>query len=179
MNRWLARLGAVATAVAATGCGGGAEEEQVPASVWARSVCAAVVPWTAEVERLQGEARRRISAKSDVEQSKAELVRLFGAMELASDSAVQRVKGAGVPEVRDGGRIAAQFVRALVAARDSFGAGMSAVQRLPTVDEAAFHDGVVAAGHTMSRENGTASQAFASVSSPELDDAFAEIPECR
>ena len=56
---------------------------------------------------------------------------------------------------------------------------MSAVQRLPTADQAAFYDGVVAAGDEMSKENNDAGRTFTKVASPELDRAFNEVPECK
>jgi hypothetical protein len=165
----------------ATGCGGSADSsgERIEPKAWAKSVCGAVKPWSAEIRNLQEQARKKITTRSDVEQTKDELVALFGGMELATDAALRKVKKAGVPEVDDGQQIADQFVHALTAARDSFGTGMSAVQRLPTVDQNAFYDGVVAAGDAMSKENNEAGKAFANVSSPALDKAFDEVPECQ
>jgi hypothetical protein len=161
------------------GCGGGQGTAQVAPKAWAKAVCAAVKPWSGQIRKLQDQARRKITARSNVEQTKDELVGLFGGMEMATDTALTRVKQAGVPKVKDGTHIADQFVHALTAARDSFGTGMSAVQRLPTADQDAFYTGVVAAGDAMSKENNQAGRAFASISSPELDRAFNQLPECR
>ncbi|MDQ1647468.1 MAG: hypothetical protein QOJ50_3652 [Cryptosporangiaceae bacterium] len=146
---------------------------------WAKSVCAAVRPWSAEIKKLQSQARKKISTRADVERSKGELITLFAGMQMATEGALKRVKDAGVPQVTGGRRIADQFVHALAAARDSFGTGMSAVQRLPTADQAAFYDGVVAAGDEMSKENNDAGRTFTKVTSPELDRAFNEVPECK
>jgi hypothetical protein len=106
-------------------------------------------------------------------------VTLFGGMADATDSALVKVRKAGVPDVKDGEKVADQFVRALTAARDSFATGKRAVEKLSTADQAAFYDGVVAAGDVMSKQNSKAGQAFGDLKSPELDKAFNEVPECR
>lgn len=157
-------------------CGG---EDSVPPKTWAKSVCAAVKPWSAEIARLQEEARRKITAKADAVQTKTELITLFAGMAQATDTAAVKVREAGEPDVDDGGKIADQFVSALTTAHDSFVKGKDAVAGLPTDDAKLFYDGVVAAGNAMSQENAKASQAFSDISSPELDRAFNEVPECR
>jgi hypothetical protein len=155
------------------------DDVSVAPRVWAKSVCGAVRPWSAQIKKLQRRAREKISTRADVEQAKGELIVLFGGMQEATEGALDRVRKAGIPQVEHGDTIADQFVRALSSARDSFGTGMSAVQRLPTVDQNAFYDGVVAAGDEMSKENNEAGKTFTKVTSPELDKAFDEVPECR
>lgn len=157
-------------------CGG---DDAVPPKEWARSVCTAVKPWSEEIARLQAETRKKITAKSDIGQTKTELITLFGGMAQATDTALRKVREAGEPDVDDGEKIAEQFVSALAAARDSFTKGKNAVAALPTDDQKVFYDGVLAAGDAMSQENAKASQAFSDISSPELDEAFDEVPECR
>jgi hypothetical protein len=161
---------------ALSACG---DDVSVEPRAWAKSVCGAVRPWSAQIKKLQRQAREKITMHKDVEQAKGELVALFGGMQEATEGALDRVRKAGVPQVDHGEAIADEFVRALSSARDSFGTGMSAVQRLPTVDQNAFYDGVVAAGDAMSKENNEARKAFTKVTSPELDRAFDEVPECR
>lgn len=155
------------------------ESDQVAPKTWAKSVCGALKPWTAEIQKLQGQAQQKITAKSNAEQTKSELVTLFGGMEKSTDTALSKVAKAGVPDVDGGARIADQFVQALSAARDSFGAGRQAVQKLSTADQQAFDTGVVAAGDVMRKENSKAGEAFGKISSPELDKALDEVPECR
>lgn len=151
----------------------------VPPDEWAGSVCRAVRPWSAEIQRLQGAARRQIDGRSDARGTKTELITLFSGMAEATDVALGRIRGAGVPDVDDGDRIAGRFAAALGAARDSFTRGKEEVATLPTDDQARFYDGVSAAGKTMSRENGRAGRAFEDVSSPELDSAFEGVDACR
>lgn len=157
-------------------CGG---DDAVPPETWAKSVCKAVKPWSAEIGRLQSATRQKITARSDIGQTKTELITLFGGMAQATDTALAKVREAGVPDVDDGRKIADQFVSALTAARDSFVKGKNAVAALPTDDQKVFYDGVLAAGDAMSQENAKAGQAFSDISSPELDKAFEEVPECR
>ncbi|HEV2088581.1 MAG TPA: hypothetical protein VGR21_09740 [Cryptosporangiaceae bacterium] len=157
-------------------CGG---PETVTPEQWARSVCQAIKPWSAEIARLQQAAQTKITAKSDAAQTKTELIRLFGGMAQSTDVALGKVREAGVPDVESGEEVARQFVQALTAAKRSFATGKDAVAALPTDDPKVFYDGVVQAGAAMSRENANAGKAFTEISAPELDKAFDEVPECQ
>jgi hypothetical protein len=157
-------------------CGG---EEPVAPGAWAKSVCKAVKPWSAEIQKLQTQTRDKLAKRSDAGQAKKELVTLFGGMEQATDSALAEMKEAGVPDVSGGQRIADGFVSALTSARNSFGVGRKAVEALPTADRKAFYDGVVAAGDVIRKENENASEPFRNIGSAELDKAFGDAPECR
>jgi ABC-type glycerol-3-phosphate transport system substrate-binding protein len=162
----------------------GACSESKPASdrvapkTWAKSVCGALKPWTAEIQQLQGQAQQKITAKSNAAQTKTELVALFGGMEQSTSTVLTEVAKAGVPDVTDGDKIADQFVQVLTGARDSFATGREAVDKLGTADQAAFYNGVVAAGTEMSKEYGQTAEAFGEIKSPELDKALDEVPEC-
>lgn len=178
VKRALARHAAVVLVgvLALSGCGGNGDT--VAPEVWAKSVCGAVRPWAAEIQRLQQETQQRITTKSQVTTAKTELVTLFGNMQSVTDDAVMKVADAGVPDVDEGEKIAGQFVQALANARDSFGTGKKAVEDLPVTDQKAFYDGVVAIGEEMTAENRKAGEAFANLQSAELDKAFNEAPEC-
>ena len=157
-------------------CGG---QEPVAPRQWAASVCGVVKPWSGEVRRLQAEAQQKVDAKADVQQTKTQLITLFGGMAQATETALAGVRGAGVPDVEEGTVIADHFRTALSTARDSFAKGRNEVAKLPTDDPAAFYDGVATVGGQLSEENDKASRAFTRVSSPELDKAFDTVAECR
>jgi len=175
-------LGLLASGAVA-GCGrepeGRAAQPEVDPKAWATDVCGVVRPWTAEVRRLQEQATARLAAGGAPESTKRELVALFGSAEEASDAALRKVRGAGVPKVEDGRRIADQFVAALTSARDAFGKAKVALVALPTTDRATFTAGVAQVRRTMAQESAASSRALGDVRSPELDRAFAAVPECR
>jgi hypothetical protein len=186
MRAWTSTVaGQTITALAAVvllgGCGKAepAKAGPVNAQAWAKSVCGAVKPWQTEIQRLQGEARQKITTKSDAMQTKVELVTLFGGMEKSTGEALNKVAKAGVPDVTDGDKIAGQFVQALTAARDSFDKGRAAVEKLPTSDKAAFDNGVASVRDAMNTENTKAGDAIGKITSPELDKALNAAPECQ
>ena len=186
MRAWTSTLtGQTIAAVAAVTLLGACSEPEpakagpVEARAWASSICGAVKPWQTEIQRLQGEARQKITTKSDAVQTKVELVTLFGGMEKSTETALTKVADAGVPDVTDGDRIAGQFVQALTAARDSFDKGREAVEKLPTADKAVFDNGVVAVRDVMNKENAKAGEAIGQITSPELDKALESAPECK
>ena len=152
--------------------------DAVAPKAWAKSVCQAVKPWSSDIRRLQGEARQKITAKSDATQTKTELITLFGGMSQSTDAALVKVRRAGVPDVDGGKKISDQFISALTAAGKSFTMGKDAVAALPTDNPTTFYNGVVKAGDQMSKENNKAGEAFSNISSPELDRAFNDVPEC-
>ncbi len=154
------------------------ESDRVAPTTWAKSVCGALKPWSAEIQTMQTQAQQKITAKSDAAQTKTELVTLFGGMEKSTGSVLTEVAKAGVPDVKDGERIADQFVQVLTGARDSFATGKEAVDKLATGDQAAFYNGVVDAGNAMSTEYRKTADAFGEIKSPELDKALDEVPEC-
>lgn len=152
--------------------------DKVAPKTWAKSVCGALKPWSSEIQKMQGQAQQKITAKSDAAQTKTELLTLFGGMEKSTTTVLTEVAKAGVPDVKDGDKIADQFVQVLTGARDSFATGRDAVDRLATADQTAFYNGVVAAGNAMSAEYGKTASAFGEIQSPELDKALDEVPEC-
>jgi hypothetical protein len=154
------------------------QSNRVAPKTWAKSVCGALKPWTAEIQTLQAQAQQKITAKSNAAQTKTELVTLFGGMEKSTSAVMTEVAKAGVPDVTDGDEIADQFVQVLTGARDSFATGRDEVDKLGTADPKAFYDGVVAAGTAMSRKYGQSAEAFGEIKSPELDKALDEVPEC-
>lgn len=174
---------AALTAGLLAGCGAdpveGAGKARVEPRAWAATVCTAVRPWTTEVDRLQAAARAKTAAALPPEQTKRELVALFGGAEEASDTALRKVRTAGVPAVEEGRRISDQFVAALTAARDTFSKAKATVAALSTADRAAFFAGVSRAGAVMTKENAESTKGFGDLRDATLDKAFDDAPECR
>jgi len=186
MRAWTSTLtGTTITALAAVTLLGACSEPEpakagpVEAQAWASSICGAVKPWQTEIQRLQGEARQKITTESDAVQTKIELVSLFGGMEKSTATALSKVAKAGVPDVTDGDKIAGQFVQALTAARESFDKGRDAVEKLPTANKATFDTGVASVRDLMNQENTKAGEAIGQITSPELDKALETAPECK
>ena len=84
-------VAALATLSLLGACGGSAEPDPVAPIAWWKSVCGAVKPWSAEIGKLQGEAKQKVSNKSDAEASKTQLVTLFGGSTTLATGAIALV----------------------------------------------------------------------------------------
>jgi hypothetical protein len=157
----------------AAGCGGGRPAPRV----WAAAVCKALSPWRAQIGDLTSSTQQQMTARTTPAQAKENLVRLLGGAEAASETARASVAGAGVPDVDGGDRVAGGFVTSLSAVRDAYGKARRTIEGLDTGP--AFYDGVGAAVSTLNQEYSASALDTSTLSSPELREAFDEVPECR
>lgn len=147
--------------------------------VWAASVCNALAPWRAEINDLTRSTQQQMTAQTTPAQAKENLVRMLGGAEQASETARRAVADAGVPDVERGDVISNEFVTSLAAVRDAYGRARTAIERLSTAQPDAFYDGVKAAVDTLNQEYGASAPDTSKLDSPELKEAFDEVPECR
>ncbi|MFJ8579184.1 hypothetical protein [Micromonospora sp. NPDC093277] len=155
------------------GCGGPSPR------VWAASVCQALTPWRAEINKLTSSTQQQMTAQTTPAQAKENLVRLFAGAEQASETARHRVEQAGVPETDHGEEISASFRASLSKVRDAYGRARVTIEGLDTAQPGPFYDGVRAAVDTLNKEYGASALDTSKLNSPELKEAFDEVPECR
>lgn len=172
-RRAVALLAVVAALLA--GCG----YDGVEPGEWASRVCQALAPWGEEIAALTQDTQKQMSTATSPKQAKQNVVGLLKGAEQASEDARKGVEVAGVPAVEDGEKIAQEFLDALTAARDAYGAARKAVEKLSTDDADAFYDGVVDAMDQLSKDYSTSELDTDKVSSEELQQAFDEAPECQ
>lgn len=156
-----------------TGCGGPS------AQAWAAAVCAALIPWQAEISELAWSTEQQMTAQTTPAQAKENLIRLLGGAEAATETARRKVLAAGVPDVERGEEVAASFVAALTAVRDAYGRARQAIEELAITEAAVFYDGVEAAVNNLTAEYDAGALDTSNLNSPELKRAFDEVPECR
>ncbi|SCE65029.1 hypothetical protein GA0074695_6519 [Micromonospora viridifaciens] len=156
------------------GCGGGPSPR-----AWAASVCQALTPWRAEINKLTSSTQQQMTAQTTPAQAKENLVRLFAGAEEASETARRGVEQAGVPETDHGEEISAGFRTSLGKMRDAYGRARDAIDRLDTAQPGPFYDGVRAAVDTLNKEYDASALDTSKLNSPELKEAFDEVPECR
>jgi hypothetical protein len=166
---------ALATLVLLLGACGGAPTPRV----WAASVCEALSPWRAEISNLTSSTQQQMTARTTPAQAQENLVRLLGGAERASETARNKVADAGVPDVEQGDAVARGFVVSLGAVRDAYGKAKRSIEGLGTGQAAAFYDGVKAAVDTLNQEYAASALDTSKLNSPELKQAFDEVPECR
>jgi hypothetical protein len=147
--------------------------------VWAASVCAALDPWRAEIGTLTTRTQQQMTAATTPAQAKENLMRLFGGAESASEKAREGVERAGVPDVDRGEQVAASFTAALSGMRDAYGRARAGIEALATTPQKAFYEQVSAVVDKLNREYEQSSLDTSNLNSPELQQAFDEVPECR
>jgi hypothetical protein len=163
------------TLVLLTGaCGGGPT-----APAWAASVCDALAPWRTEISALTSSAQQQMTAQTTPAQAKENLVRLMAGAEQASEDARRGVADAGVPDVPQGDAVSSGFLDSLTAVRDAYGRAKRSIEGLDTGRSGPFYDGVKAAVDTLNKEYDASALDTSKLDSPELKQAFDEVPECR
>ncbi|WP_446217965.1 hypothetical protein [Micromonospora sp. IBHARD004] len=160
-------------ALVLAGCGGPSPR------AWAASVCEALTPWRAEINKLTSSTQEQMTAQTTPAQAKENLVRLFAGAEQASETARRKVEQAGVPETDHGEEISAGFRASLSKMRDAYGRARDTIDGLDTGEATAFYNGVRAAVETLNKEYDASALDTGKLSSTELKQAFDEVPECR
>lgn len=174
-----ASLGAVTAVLSALlillgACGAGPAPRE-----WAASVCKALSPWRAEIGNLASSTQQQMTAKTTPAQAKENLVRLLGGAEAASETARKRVQDAGVPDVKHGEAVAHGFVNALTAVRNAYGKAKRGIEALDAGSADQFYNGVESVLGVLKTEYDRSALDTSSLDSPELKQAFNEVPECR
>jgi hypothetical protein len=170
------RLGVILVVfvVAGAGCASGPTPR-----AWAASVCEALGPWRAEIGSLTTRTQEQMTAATTPAQAKENLVRLLGGAQAASEAARSRVERAGVPDTDGGDAVAAGFLASLTAVRDAYGKARDSIEKLATSRASDFYDGVQAVMKVLDSEYGRSALDTTKLDSPELEQAFDEVPECH
>jgi hypothetical protein len=155
-------------------CSGG-----TPPDEWAGKVCAALSPWRGQIDTLNASAQRQVSAAGSPDQARAGLLELLAGAETATESARAAVAAAGTPDVDGGEEVARRFERALAGTRDAYARARSDLQALPTQDEDAFYDGVVAVLARLGEAYANSAVDTTELDSPRLRVAFDGAWQCR
>lgn len=171
--RW-AVWGVIAVMVMVAGCGSGPAPR-----AWAATVCAALAPWRMTIADLSRGTQQQTTARTSPAQAKENLVRLLAGAERATEQARREVVDAGIPDVEGGEAVARGFVASLTGVRDAYGRARRSVEQLGTGRAAEFYAGVRSAVEVLNREYDASALDTRELNSPELRQAFDEVPECR
>jgi len=146
---------------------------------WAASVCTALTPWRTEIGSLTSRAQQQITVNTTPGQAKENLSRLFSGAQDASERARAGVVKAGVPDVHDGKQIADGFTGALAGLRDAYGRAATGIEGLAIAPAKTFYDQVETVVAQLNADYKASSLDTTNLNSPELKEAFDEVPECR
>jgi hypothetical protein len=146
---------------------------------WAAAVCQALTPWRAEIGTLTSRTQAQMDAKTTPVQAKENLVQLFGGAQTASEAARKGVEQAGIPEATHGEVVARSFRESLTAVRDAYGRARTGIEGLATDPSDAFYGQVADVVKQLQTDYDKSALDTTKLDSPELKQAFDEVPECR
>ncbi|WP_030440737.1 hypothetical protein [Actinoplanes subtropicus] len=149
------------------------------ARAWASSVCTALNPWRSEIASLTSRAQQQITVNTTPGQAKENLSRLFSGAHDASEKARADVAKAGVPDVHGGKQVADGFTGALAGLRDAYGRAATGIEGLAIAPAKTFYAQVEKVVNQLNAEYAASSLDTTKLNSPELKEAFDEVPECR
>ncbi|WP_433373359.1 hypothetical protein ACQPZX_01725 [Actinoplanes sp. CA-142083] len=164
----------VALVLSAAACGSAHN-----ARAWAASVCGTLSPWRTEIGSLTTRAQQQINVNTTPNQAKENLSRLFSGAQDASERARAGVADAGVPDVDNGQKIADGFTGALAGLRDAYGKAATGIDGLATAPAKVFYEQVEKVVDQLNSDYEASSLDTSKLDSPELKQAFDEVPECR
>lgn len=143
---------------------------------WAAQVCKALDPWGSSIDDLTAQTKKAMGPKASPAESQDKLVKLLGGAAKASDKAYTAVVKAGVPDVDSGDAIANRFRDSLKATRNAYRDAHDSMESLDAGDSG-FYDDVTKVMDQLATDYTNVPQ-VSKLSSDELRDAFAQLPQC-
>lgn len=153
--------------------GGG---ETVSASAWASTVCTAVSDWVSTIQEQSTSLATEFQSGSP-EEGKEVLTGFIGDAVAETETLIEEVEGAGVPDVEGGEEFADELSTAFTDARDILSDVQTEVEGLPT-DPKGFQEAASEIGPRVQEALGAVGQSVAEPESQELKDAFQEEEAC-
>jgi hypothetical protein len=142
-------------------------------------LCTALDTWQTELT----EGVPDFSSVTDIESTKDSLVSYLGSVVTATQTPVDDLQAAGVPEVENGEAIATEMQSALSSIGDEFAAARDSVEGLSTEDPAAFASSLTDLGTTLTEAGTAAGTTFDQLAeqypSADLDAAASEAASCQ
>jgi hypothetical protein len=175
MTRWMGLLVALTLLTGTTACGG---DKKVSAQTWAKDICGTVRPWAQSIQTSVAGTKNSTAASTAPATAKAQLQKVFGDATKATDKAIKGVDKAGVPDVKNGSKIAKEFRAALVGARNAFAKAEKAVGKLDTKNKKAFDTSVGQIGAQLGKDYEAAGKKISVTQSAELKKVFDKTPQC-
>lgn len=175
---WLA-LATVAL-LAATGCGGsGTKTGTVSANTYAGQVCTSLAGWLRDIQTRASGLESELGTHPSPSNGKSVLERFMGVAVADTENATSSLRGAGVPNVKNGKKISTALVEAFERAQRTLKGMQSKLSSMSATSAAALRaearrisDGVQALPLDLTT-------GLANLSSSELDKAASESAACR
>ncbi|MDE3069758.1 MAG: hypothetical protein KGJ43_03425 [Acidobacteriota bacterium] len=162
------------------GCGGSSKSPgTVSASSYMGQVCTSVASWVHAVQSRAAELERQVAAKPNAAGAKKELEAFVGATIADTETAVNALRSAGVPNVANGKKIASALLGAFERAGATLKSLKPKVAALSATDTAAVQVEAKRVGGTVQALPLDLGTGLAGVNSSELDKAASESDACK
>jgi hypothetical protein len=161
-----------------SGTDGEVEPDTVSATEYATGVCGAISGWVDEIQGLNQDLSANLDPSS-ADSLKDAMVGFLEDVTTATDSVIDEVGAVGIPDVEDGEATAEAVLTALRGSRDVFADAQARVEGLSTDDPAAFGEELQTLGTDLQSSMSGIGGELDQFASPELDQAFNDIPECQ
>jgi hypothetical protein len=150
--------------LAAAACGGGGGDEgagdgaseTVAAETWMGDFCAALDSWQTELT----EGAPDLASVTDVAAAKDSVVSFLDGAAASTQTLVDEIEAAGVPDVADGEAIATEMRDAIASVGNDFSTARDDVEGLSTDDPAAFAADLSEIGTTLTEAGSAAGATF-------------------
>ena len=170
---------AAATTEAATTSAATEAASTTPADQWVASVCGALSTWQNDLTTGVPD----LTAITDLDAAKETLGGYLDDVTASTDTLVQEIQAAGVPDVEGGDDIASEFRTNLESVRDSFSNAKTELESLSTDDPNAFAAGLEDIGTALNQAGTDVGQAFDRLASEHptagLNEVAANEPACQ
>jgi hypothetical protein len=158
----------------------GSGNDQVDA--WASQVCGSVGTWLTGINDRGAQLNTDVQSVADLGAGRDLLVTFMEDVVGLTDAMLSSVEAAGAPDVENGDQLAADLLAALQPVKTTFEGAVVEAQNLPIDDPNTFSAAATELGNSITNSQGDFQAAFdalqAEYDSPELNQAFATVPEC-
>jgi hypothetical protein len=174
-RKLLATLCAVAVAFSLAACGSSGSSGPSPAG-YVKSICQAIGPFEKTVQS-RSKSLNLSNIKSPADGKKA-LQGFLNAVAADTDTAVNKLKAAGAPNVSNGKQVSQAIVGAFTALKSALTNAASQAGSLPTTSPTAFQAAAQSLGSTVQTSMSGIGGSLSNLKSPALESAAKKEPAC-
>lgn len=167
----------IAAALALSACGGSSSTSSVTPAAYVKSICQAVGPFEKDVQ-ARSSALDLSKIKSAADGKKA-LQGFLNAVVADTDTAVNKLKSAGTPSIKNGKQISTEIVNAFTQLKTALGQAATSADKLPTGSPKAFRTAANSLGTNVRSSMTNIGAGLNGLRSPALENAAKKETACQ
>jgi hypothetical protein len=172
-----ALLGALTALLLLAACGSSSHDGTVGAGTYMESICSALGPWETDL-RGRSSALKPPPTATAAQRKKA-VQEFLRAVISDTNEALTRLRRSGSPDVRGGGKLAADLVGAFAQLKASYMRAAQQADKLPTRSVLDLQDAIFNIAATVDSSFTNIGARLGALETPELKHAAAKQPACR